>query len=509
MTPNSVLEGAETGLQTPVSAQMPSTGVILASAQGQGQAHAAMGSAEREAARQFAFSFGAAAGAAGSAAVAGLQPGTGAACAFAMQQVAPSPAPRQPGCVLSPTAVCATPAFGLVRQQQQQLGAVAPSPVTALAQFMAGSPFSLQSAQRRPVTGSSWPMAAATPLAPSQQQQQQQQQLAPPPVPMDTRPRGRSASERSPSKRSERSAKRRACDSLCSPPPVAPRRPALAAASSPSRQVAAFGGCPFADGPPGSEEQDAAVAFSRQAVPPDATPGRQAMAAAALEHAKIGLVSPSFCPLNGAVRPILPTVPHDDLHSIDVHTLARLLHEPTAWGISSFFVVDCRYPFEHQGGCVRGAINLWRTEDVDEYFIGNRPTPTLPESQDSRLRPAIIFHCEYSSARAPKLCRHLRNMDRNVHAMEYPALAFPHLFLLKGGYRDFFAAYPQLCTPQTYVSMHDPAYAEDLRNVHSEMRAQEMKQRRKSGGRMSGGGGVGGAGISPRNLLEPRTLALY
>ena len=449
-----------------------------------------MGGAERAAARQFAYTFGAG----------------GAQAQARMQQAAPpvgaqEQIPGQAGFLSPPShsAAFGAPAGAPVAPPLGGAGLV--SPVTALANFMAGSPFSLASAQRRPTAWPAMPpippLGASTPLAAPRTASM------PPLVPvgdgggMSRRTRGRSASERSPG-RQRRSAKRRACDSMCSPPPRLPAPHALggegAVATSPSNVMSAFGGCPFADG------EDAAVAFSRCAPSADATPGRAAMAAAAEEQAKIGLVSPSFCPLTGALRPILPTVPHDDLHSIDCHTLARLLHEPTAWGISTFLVVDCRFPYEHNGGHVRNSVNLWRPEDIEEYFIHQRPPACAPESPEAASRPAIIFHCEFSSARAPRLCRHLRNTDRNVHAIEYPALSFPHLFLLKGGYKDFFATYPQLCTPQAYVQMHDPAYSHELRNVRAEQRAMEMKHRRKSGGRISSGG------ISPRNLLEPRTL---
>jgi len=50
----------------------------------------------------------------------------------------------------------------------------------------------------------------------------------------------------------------------------------------------------------------------------------------------------------------------------------------------------------------------------------------------------IIFHCEYSQMRAPKMYRFLREIDRKIHVHSYPKLFYPNLYILEGGYREFF-----------------------------------------------------------------------
>ena len=76
---------------------------------------------------------------------------------------------------------------------------------------------------------------------------------------------------------------------------------------------------------------------------------------------------------------------------------------------------------------------------VEDYFFGpnglanqnmeaNENDPT-----GSSKKRVIVFHCEFSSERAPAMLRFLRKMDRAKN--RYPALDFPELYLLKDGYK--------------------------------------------------------------------------
>lgn len=53
----------------------------------------------------------------------------------------------------------------------------------------------------------------------------------------------------------------------------------------------------------------------------------------------------------------------------------------------------------------------------------------------------------------------------------YPALHYPEIYLLHGGYKDFFAAYPQLCTPNSYRQMLDPMYIEEYKHFRAKTRS--------------------------------------
>lgn len=128
-----------------------------------------------------------------------------------------------------------------------------------------------------------------------------------------------------------------------------------------------------------------------------------------------------------------------DLQVISRETLAGLMEREGR----TVLVVDARFGYEYEGGHIRGAVNAACVEDL------RRLTLCLPASTH------LVFHCEYSECRAPALCRWFRNEDRKANCENFPHLNFPHLYLLKGGYADFYAAFPQLCEPCGYVKMKE------------------------------------------------------
>jgi hypothetical protein len=63
-------------------------------------------------------------------------------------------------------------------------------------------------------------------------------------------------------------------------------------------------------------------------------------------------------------------------------------------------------------------------------FFGENSPPV-----DEKSKKILIFHCEFSSERAPAMMKHLRKLDRAKH--RYPKLDFPEIYVLKGGYKVF------------------------------------------------------------------------
>jgi rhodanese-related sulfurtransferase len=99
------------------------------------------------------------------------------------------------------------------------------------------------------------------------------------------------------------------------------------------------------------------------------------------------------------------------------------------------FVIDCRFPYEYNGGHIAGAVNLFTKSDVERYFFGGDGRALVtPETGRRRI---FLFHCEFSSHRGPAMLRHVRAVDRRVNAHRYPLLSFPDLVLLAGGYVAF------------------------------------------------------------------------
>ncbi|XP_070776240.1 M-phase inducer phosphatase 2 [Enoplosus armatus] len=162
---------------------------------------------------------------------------------------------------------------------------------------------------------------------------------------------------------------------------------------------------------------------------------------------------------------VLPTVDgkHQDLKYITSDTMVAALSEQVNHLIERVVVIDCRYPYEFEGGHIKGALNLHQEDQVEDFLL---KMPIIPSCPDKRI--VIIFHCEFSSERGPRMCRFVRERDRAMN--EYPELHYPELYILKGGYKDFFPHYQSQCEPQSYRPMHHEDFKEDLRKFRLKSR---------------------------------------
>lgn len=147
---------------------------------------------------------------------------------------------------------------------------------------------------------------------------------------------------------------------------------------------------------------------------------------------------------------------HQDLKMILPSTLADVLQGKYSSVVDEAVIIDCRYPFEYEGGHIRGAINVYSVEALmAEFFKDAAPAPVG--------RQILVFHCEFSSERGPKLSRLLREKDRQIHILQYPALKHPEIYVLEGGYKAFYEEFRDLCTPQGYIPMRHKDYEAELR----------------------------------------------
>uniref|UniRef100_A0A8D2I969 M-phase inducer phosphatase n=1 Tax=Urocitellus parryii TaxID=9999 RepID=A0A8D2I969_UROPR len=171
---------------------------------------------------------------------------------------------------------------------------------------------------------------------------------------------------------------------------------------------------------------------------------------------------------------VLPVVSgrHQDLKYINPETVAALLSGKFQDLIEKFYIIDCRYPYEYLGGHIQGALNLYSQKELYNFFLKK---PIVP--LDIQKRIIIVFHCEFSSERGPRMCRSLREEDRALN--QYPTLYYPELYILKGGYRDFFPEYVELCEPQSYCPMHHQDHQAELLRCQSQSKAQEGKRQLK------------------------------
>ncbi|XP_065072546.1 M-phase inducer phosphatase-like [Ochlerotatus camptorhynchus] len=199
---------------------------------------------------------------------------------------------------------------------------------------------------------------------------------------------------------------------------------------------------------------------------------------------------------------------HRDLKSITPNIMAEMLRGTYDHQIASFKIIDCRYPYEFEGGHIRGAKNLYTQEQILEELI-NSKTESPKVDFNGPKRSVIVFHCEFSSERGPKLSRFLRNHDRILNSDSYPALHYPEIYLLHGGYKDFFALHPDLCDPIAYRQMLDPKYSDAYRHFRAKSRSWNggdvVKGSAVAGPGPSSGSGTGSAGCGGTRLVKSRS----
>lgn len=224
----------------------------------------------------------------------------------------------------------------------------------------------------------------------------------------------------------------------------------------------------------------------------------------------------------------LPTlkVRQDRFKRIDAATLVKLIDGHYSDSIASFTIVDCRYPYEYNGGHIVHSLNIHTPADLIKSFLDNKspkssgngsinnilntnsPTSILSSgismhntssSMNTSIvnsinntsgcssasdvmaranRHIIIFHCEFSSERGPRLMRLLREKDRQLNP--YPELLHPELYLLEGGYKEFFRKYKEYCVPQTYRPMKCRNHRDELRTYRRRKRAPHVSRRKEN-----------------------------
>lgn len=136
-------------------------------------------------------------------------------------------------------------------------------------------------------------------------------------------------------------------------------------------------------------------------------------------------------------------------------------------GYENVVILDARFPFEYDSGHIYGSINMWRYADMVEKFFH-------PKNIDNYKRTVFVFTCEFCSSRGPGLAAGFRDfavlltkavfgtttydmkfkdepIDKEV-ALPLDIDFFPHLYYINGGYNKFFEAFPEVCTPQNYLS---------------------------------------------------------
>ncbi|KAK3087563.1 hypothetical protein FSP39_007556 [Pinctada imbricata] len=173
----------------------------------------------------------------------------------------------------------------------------------------------------------------------------------------------------------------------------------------------------------------------------------------------------------------LPTIigKHNDLKNISNDTVVDLINGKYNDVIESYQLIDCRYPYEYEAGHVTGALNIFKDEKIPEILSSRR------QETDNSKRHILIFYCEFSSERGPKMCRKLRTADRELNCQNYPHLNFPEIYVMHNGYKAFYHSHEEYCTPQDYKPMLHKDHAADLRHFRSKSKSWSAGERRRSG----------------------------
>ncbi|CAK9303429.1 unnamed protein product [Gordionus sp. m RMFG-2023] len=192
----------------------------------------------------------------------------------------------------------------------------------------------------------------------------------------------------------------------------------------------------------------------------------------------------------------LPTLlgnKNPELKAVKCETVKHLLENKYSSTVKNFSIIDCRFPYEYEGGHIKNAINIYTREGIIEYFFKN---PIFQSSCDKPSNPKnfkfnnlndnkgyiktanlelnhniIIFHCEFSQERGPKLYQFMRNYDRQINKEQYPKLYYPEVYILEGGYKLFYENFLHLCIPQNYKPMLHNDHKNDLKHFKAKSKS--------------------------------------
>uniref|UniRef100_T1INZ0 protein-tyrosine-phosphatase n=1 Tax=Strigamia maritima TaxID=126957 RepID=T1INZ0_STRMM len=134
--------------------------------------------------------------------------------------------------------------------------------------------------------------------------------------------------------------------------------------------------------------------------------------------------------------------------------MVRVLNGDFTSQVKKHVVIDCRFPYEFEGGHIRGARNIYSKEKLEQEFLKVYELIRNPRF-DIPLR---IF-------RGSSMSRFLRGKDRETNTVtnEYPNLHYPEIYVLDGGYKAFFECCEELCEPQSYKPMLHPDHGDEMK----------------------------------------------
>lgn len=181
------------------------------------------------------------------------------------------------------------------------------------------------------------------------------------------------------------------------------------------------------------------------------------------------------------ILPCKTNIKHNDLNVITPNTLTKVLNGDYDSQIDKLIIIDSRYPYEYAGGHIKSAQNIYTKENIIEMFLNNSNNKEgLINNNNNNKRVLVIFHCEFSSERGPRLMREIRERDRALNKQAYPRLHYPEMYLLEGGYKSFFESFETKCEPKCYVQMLDDNHRQDLKFFRKKSKSLDLENKKRS-----------------------------
>ena len=139
---------------------------------------------------------------------------------------------------------------------------------------------------------------------------------------------------------------------------------------------------------------------------------------------------------------------------IQVGTAFQLFCERTH--NKSITFVDCRYPYEYDGGHVTGSVNCWDDVTIKKSLFS---TYGLNKSVDSSSTCSssniLVLYCEFSSRRVKEITSRIQSMDRSMNGN---LLKYYDLRIVEGGFKKIHSEKNEMCCG-CYIPMDDPDYS--------------------------------------------------
>ncbi|EFO19886.1 hypothetical protein LOAG_08608 [Loa loa] len=135
--------------------------------------------------------------------------------------------------------------------------------------------------------------------------------------------------------------------------------------------------------------------------------------------------------------------------------------------IEKYALIDCRYPYEYEGGHIKGALNIYDPVELENTFFPKCSAAFKIMLKKFRYFTANIQVLEGQCCNAS----HLRKSDRVRNYANYPFLYYNEIYVLQGGYNSFYSTdddcFKDLCEPTGYVSMRDKKHSYALKIYHT------------------------------------------